>query len=69
MLTGLEWRLNIYFNIDILVLAHVLDPRLGMRGLKSPEFNKRKVYNILQTVVQRFDSSIADDYTRKTALR
>jgi len=69
MLIRLEWRLNIYFSIDILVLAHVLDPALGMRGLKSPEFNKRKVYNIIQTVAQRFDHSLAEDYSRKTALR
>lgn len=68
MLIKLEWRLNIYFNIDILVL-HVLDPGLGMRGLKSLEFDKRKVYNIIRKVSQRFDPSIAEDYSRKMALR
>lgn len=67
MLTRLEWSLNIYFKIEILILANVPDPKLGMRGLKSPEFNRRKIYNILQTVAQRFDPSIAYDYSRKTA--
>jgi len=40
-----------------------------MRGLKSPEFNRRKVYNILQTVAQKFDPSIAENISRKTTLR
>lgn len=69
MLTRWEWRLNIYYDIDLLILAHVFNPGLGMRGLKSPEFNRRKVYNILQTVAQKFDPSIAENISRKTTLR
>lgn len=69
MLTRLKWCLNIYFDIDLLILAHVLNPKLGMSGLKSPEFNRRKAYNILQTVAQRFNPSISENYIRKSTLR
>lgn len=33
LMTRFDWRLNIYFDVDMLILAHVLDPKVGFTGL------------------------------------
>lgn len=68
MLQRWTWRLNIYYDVKLLILAHVLDPKLGMKGLNTANFDKRKVYNILQNVADKVDPQISRNAEKRNSL-
>lgn len=68
MLVRWKWRLNIYYDVKCLVMAHVLNPRLGMRGLNQAVFNKRKVYNFLQNIADQVDPGLSKDSGKREKL-
>lgn len=49
-----EWRMNIYFDVDILVLSHCLHPGLQFSGLCLSNISKKYVHDVLVTFAEKY---------------
>lgn len=74
MLQRWTWRLNIYYDVDMLVLAHWFDPRVRSAGLLADKITNRAVHDALLSFAKRYCpdimkvGSLAESSTR-TLLR
>lgn len=61
LLTRWDWRINIYFDVDLLILAHVLDPNVGMKGLLASNVTRRRIYQILIKFSKKLLAGFSDN--------
>lgn len=57
LLTRLEWRFNVYYDTDLLILAIALDPRRKMQPL-AKETTNHNVYEALKRFAEKYGAHI-----------
>ena len=62
LLARWKWRMNIYYEIDTLLLVHVLNPDLRFRGLNAQKITPRTKFN---TLTEYFNRSYSDFSTNE----
>lgn len=56
-----DWRINIYFDVDLLILSHVLDPLCGMKGFQAASVSRKRVFQILIKLANKFLPNFTGD--------